>query len=151
MTVLSVFVTAVTILVVFFFLRTIATERKLRQTARRLFLKAQGFQATNQYEKACKVLHFIRWGLVGKPWFENFIRTDKVVTHEAFVELNKFVLEKSGDKRLFGEITGQERLLSGEELAQHIERIQEMATPPERHRQAVLEAIEKYWGEAVKK
>lgn len=82
------------ILAVLFFLRVTAKERKRRETARRLFLKAQCYQANNRYHEAYDILHFIRWELAGKQWFERFITADKVVAREAFMELNTFVLAK---------------------------------------------------------
>lgn len=88
------FVLIAILLTVFFFLRTAAKERKRRNTARRLFLKAKSFQANNRHDEAYDVLHFIRWELVDKQWFEEFIDTDTVVTQKDFMELNSFLMGK---------------------------------------------------------
>jgi len=84
----------VVILGVFFFLHNAAKEKRRRGEARILFLKARSFQSKNCFEEAYEILHFIRWNLVDKPWFENFIDTDTVVTREVFMEINNFLLGK---------------------------------------------------------
>lgn len=128
----------VLILAVFFFLRTNAKEKRRRETGRKLFLKAQGFQVNERYEEAHNVLHFIHWDLGGKIWFENFLDTDKVVTREAFTDFNKFLLAK---------IRADDARFSDEELSHRINRIQELTTPPEDFDvgQVVSEATEKFW------
>lgn len=90
---------------------TLDIER--RRIAEKMFGKARQFLKEGRPNAAYETFHFMRWELVDKRWFEEFLNMHKTITRELFCELNA--------QALSGIRNDHTKILSSEELAREAE------------------------------